>query len=341
MSDQDKGTPQDRLVSFLEAEPQFAPEDPKKKKGEHQDPEAEGDHEPENEDDLEVEDDIDPEEGTEDDDEDEYDEEDEGADPDEDDDSEGTDLFTVKVDGEEVEVTEEELKKGYSAQAHFTRNMQALRQREAEFEGEIAAVTQERERYSVLLNQLEQHLQTQVSGRTPEQWAELERTDPLGYVTERQKEREAQERMADVQYEQQQAQAKMSEQSQKELLRIRQEEGRKILQAIPEWAKDEVRVKETEQIVGYARELGFTDEEIDKVLDHRLIILLRDAALGHKVKKGKGDLRPKRRGTKSARPGSGKTRRQPKQKRQARKARENLSQSGKIDDAAAAIRHMI
>ena len=345
MSDQDKETPQERLVSFLEAEPEFAPEDPKKKKGEEaQDEDAEGDYESEDEEDLdsEEEEDIDPDEDTDEEDEEyEYDEEDEEADADEEDESGDDDLHTVKVDGEEKQVTYEELTKGYSAQAHFTRNMQALRQRETEFEGEIAAVTQERERYAVLLNQLATHLQQGASDRTPEQWAELEQTDPLGYVTERQKQRELQERMADVEFEQKQVQAKQAEEAQKALATVKREQGQKLLEALPEWGEEKVRVAETKKIVAYAKSLGYTDEEIDTVVDHRLILLLRDAALGAAVKKGKGKLKPKRRGTKPAKPGSGKTRRQPKRKRQARQAREKLGETGKVDDAAAAIRHMI
>lgn len=46
--------------------------------------------------------------------------------------------YIVKVDGEELEVTLEELKAGYSRQAHFTRSMQALADEREAFEAEIA-----------------------------------------------------------------------------------------------------------------------------------------------------------------------------------------------------------
>lgn len=44
--------------------------------------------------------------------------------------------YTVKVDGEEVSVTLDELKAGYSRQAHFTRSMQALKEEREVFETE-------------------------------------------------------------------------------------------------------------------------------------------------------------------------------------------------------------
>jgi len=47
------------------------------------------------------------------------------------------DVYVVKVDGEELEVTLDELKSGYSRQAHFTRSMQALKEDREAFEAEI------------------------------------------------------------------------------------------------------------------------------------------------------------------------------------------------------------
>lgn len=48
------------------------------------------------------------------------------------------DLFVVKVDGEELQVSLDELKAGYSRQSHFTRSMQALKEEKEAFETEIS-----------------------------------------------------------------------------------------------------------------------------------------------------------------------------------------------------------
>jgi hypothetical protein len=66
-------------------------------------------------------------------------EDDEQEDEESDDDIEDTDApeaYVVKVDGEEVEVTLDELKAGYSRQAHFTKSMQALKEEREAFEAE-------------------------------------------------------------------------------------------------------------------------------------------------------------------------------------------------------------
>jgi hypothetical protein len=47
------------------------------------------------------------------------------------------DTFVVVVDGEEIEVTFDELKAGYQRQAHFTRSMQALKEEREALEAEI------------------------------------------------------------------------------------------------------------------------------------------------------------------------------------------------------------
>lgn len=75
----------------------------------------------------------------------EYDEELESDDEVEDDevgeDSSDDQVFVVKVDGEDLEVTLEELKSGYSRQAHFTRKMQELKEEKEQFEAEIEQVS--------------------------------------------------------------------------------------------------------------------------------------------------------------------------------------------------------
>ena len=53
-------------------------------------------------------------------------------------DADDSDKHIVKVDGEEFEVSIDELKAGYSRQAHFTKLTQALKEERAEFENEIA-----------------------------------------------------------------------------------------------------------------------------------------------------------------------------------------------------------
>ena len=75
-----------------------------------------------------------------DDDDEEDDVEDDDDTDDETDSEEDSEKIVVKVDGEELEVTIDELKAGYSRQAHFTRKMQELKEERTSFESEVQEV---------------------------------------------------------------------------------------------------------------------------------------------------------------------------------------------------------
>ena len=73
-----------------------------------------------------------------------------------------------------------------------------------------------------------------------------------------------------------------------------------LKQAIPEWAEETVRQADYANMMQVASDrYGFTPEEIAKVTDHRLLILLRDAAKGAEldakpvVLKRKTEIKPK------------------------------------------------
>jgi hypothetical protein len=95
-----------------------------------------------------------------------------------------------------------------------------------------------------------------------------------------------------------------------------------------------VRDTESKEMVGVAKSLGFTDEELAVVTDHRVVKLLRLASQQLK-KDGLKPIVQKR--TKRApvvsKPGAKK--RQPTKKGKNQKLRENLRKTGSVHDAAA------
>ena len=79
--------------------------------------------------------------------------------------------FTVKVDGQEVEVTQEELINGYSRQQDYTRKTQELSQQRKTIEQQQAELTQRDAIYSQLLPKMEAQLKG-VLGEEPD-WQRL------------------------------------------------------------------------------------------------------------------------------------------------------------------------
>ena len=64
-------------------------------------------------------------------------------------------LFTVKVDGQEVKVPLEDLKRSYSGQAYIQKGMQEAASAKKEAEGVYLALLEERQKTSELLTQLQ------------------------------------------------------------------------------------------------------------------------------------------------------------------------------------------
>lgn len=228
--------------------------------------------------------DSDEEDDSEDDADDQDEDEDDEDDGDEDDDEEpAAELdpetkVKVKVDGEEAEVTLKELQSGYSRTQDYTRKTQALADQRRQLEEKEEQVLQQQVEWGNALTQLNTRLQASLSGRSEADWERLKQEDEVAYYEERDKERQVQERMQAIQQEQQRVQQEYQQRQQKHLERTIQQEKEKLLAALPDWQDQEVAQKDYSQMTKYGQEVGFTEEELKSMVDHRAIRVLRDAA---------------------------------------------------------------
>ena len=245
--------------------------------------------------------------------------------------------FTVKVDGQEVEVTQEELINGYSRQQDYTRKTQELSQQRKTIEEQQAELAQRDAIYSQLLPKMEAQLNATL-GEEPD-WNTLYEDDPVGYVRQKQLWDEQKEKLTAVQAEQQRLQQESYVEQQK-LIQQQVEEGQqKLLELIPEWQNEEVANKEKAEIAKHAiNVLGYTQEEVNSVYDWRALLGLRKAWLNDKivetVKKKPTQKAPAR----VARPG---TTNRPKTAAPVKKAKQRLAKSGKVQDAAKVFEQLI
>jgi uncharacterized phage infection (PIP) family protein YhgE len=124
-------------------------------------------------------------------------------------DAEGEDaeVYTIKVDGEEIEVSLEELQQGYQRQSDYTKKTQGLSEERKEIEDGRNKVTQEleylntqRQQYQQALGQLGQQLLAGINRFQGVDWAKMKADDPIEYVTKRDEFREEQERIKHLQH---------------------------------------------------------------------------------------------------------------------------------------------
>ncbi len=186
------------------------------------------------------------------------------------------DTYRVKVDGDEYDVTHDELIKNYQLeQTAQKRLMKASEERKA-LDSEKAQTEQVRTQYEQALGLMQKQLQTSNQPKDQTYWDSLYESDPLEYVRQRDTERDNQAKMQAVQAEQ---------------LRLQQEnlqrEQAKLLEMIPEWKDSEVEAKEKSALVSYAKERGWTDQELASTVDSRYIELMRKAYLFDNLQSGK------------------------------------------------------
>ena len=242
--------------------------------------------------------------------------------------------FSVKVDGEEVEVDLQELKSGYSRTADYTKKSQALAEERKLFMQDRDAVSLERQQYAQLLGALQAQIGA-IDEPAPD-FDQLFETDPIEATrqerqwTKRQQER--QQKLAAIQAEQ----ARVSQASQKE----QQEQMQQLLNAevarlpdlIPAWKDEKVAKRESEELKSYLADQGISEEEMGALVRASHINVLRKAMLFDKgqrrVKKA-----TKARRKNAVQPGARSAQVKPGSKR-VKTQRQRLAKDGRIDDAA-------
>jgi uncharacterized protein (DUF3084 family) len=240
--------------------------------------------------------------------------------------------FTVKVDGKEVSVTLDELQKGYSRTQDYTRKTQQIAEVRKQVEQETQAVRAEREQYAQLLGAL----QTQLQSSEPQ--VDLERLyheDPIEWVRQKEVMRERQEKLGAIQSEQQRL-AQVAQYEQQRAMEAQfasQQEA--LLAALPEWKDPKKAKAEKALVIESAKAAGFSDEDLKSVYDHRLVLLLRKAALFDQMVSKRQGIKPVvNNGPRTAKPGAaGRV----STTTESTRAKQRLAKSGRIDDAASAI----
>lgn len=237
--------------------------------------------------------------------------------------------FSVKVDGKELEVDLDELKRGYSGQQYIQQQMGRVAETRKEAEAIYAQLAQERAQVQTAL-QLLQDGTLSAPPVAPDE--ALFNSDPLAYMEAKlayDKEAEAyQQRIGQLQYQVQANQEQHQHMRQAYLAREAE-----ILQGYYPELFDEDNGSETrDRLVNTAAEAyGFTPQELISVMDHRHVRVLMDAIKYQELNSESGKKRVEQKVQK-------KTVRSSKRKLNAeqsaqRKKREKLKASGSIEDA--------
>jgi hypothetical protein len=235
--------------------------------------------------------------------------------------------YTVKVDGEEVQVTLDELQRSYSGQSHIQKGMRAAAEARKSVEAMQQQITQERQQLATLIQTIQQTGLQEPKEPDPA----LMDKDPLAYMKQdakyKQELKEYTAKRAAVQQQYQQH----TQAEQQRLQQFRAEQEQALIQSIPELA-DPVKAAPVKQaIVRAGTQYGFTEDELGGIVDARQVRVLNDARKWQELQAQKAAAQEK---VKTARPvvkpGVKKV---PSSRSKLQEQRKRLKQTGSIDDA--------
>lgn len=241
--------------------------------------------------------------------------------------------FTVKVDGTEVTVTLDELQKGYSRTQDYTRKTQQIAEIRRQVESEAEAIRAERSQYAQLLGALES--QVQQAAQPNIDWDRLYQEDPIEWVRQKEVMRENQAKAQAIQFEKQRL-AEISQQEQAQQMQsFLAQQREELLKVLPDWKDPNKAKKEKELLIDFGQKAGFSTDELKNIFDHRVVNVLRKAALYEQMMSKRQNIKPvTNNGPRPAKPGAaGRI----SQTSEATRAKQRLAKTGRVQDAASAI----
>ena len=187
---------------------------------------------------------------------------------------------------------------------------------------------------SVLCHQ-KPYFQVQSQADQAPDWDRLYQENPNEWVRQRELWRDKQDKLNAVKAEQERLGATAKQEAEK----VRQEqlhlEAQKLVEAIPEWRDSKKAATERAKLMDAAKAVGYADSELEQIMDHRAVVLLRKAALYDELMGKKSSIKPvPSKGPKTSKPGSAGS--QPTKQSEAKQAQSRLAKSGSMKDAAAA-----
>lgn len=201
--------------------------------------------------------------------------------------------YRVKAAGEEREVTLDELIKNYQLGTDYTQKTQTLAEQRKAIEAEKSAVEQAkqlRDQYAQRLELIHKVLAEQSKSENIES---LKETDPIGYAVKMAEKMQQKEQLAAIEAERQRLALQQQTEGQQRLQAHLAQEAQKLTQFIPDLAVPEKADIVRSEIRTYAKNLGFTDQELSQVYDSRAVLALWKAAQYDKLTSAKPETSKK------------------------------------------------
>lgn len=263
----------------------------------------------------------------------------EADEPDDEQSEDDGETYSIKVDGEDLEVSLAELVNGYQRQSTFTQRQQELAKDRESLDEQLRGVPAQQEalrqtyhEYQEVLQQLRGQMEA-ANAPADLDWNALERENPLQWLKLKELERQRGAELQAVMTEQGRMQQILQYENDRKLQTHLAHERTRVIEKIPEWSDGEVQASEQRRLVTFGKSVGYSDDELNTLYDHRALVVLRDA-MRYRELTGAGKITAAKSKIGSVKGGNQQTVHQTRT-RKSKEKRARLRATGKVDDAAA------
>ena len=247
-------------------------------------------------------------------------------------------LYTVKINGKEEQVTLKEALNGYQRNKDYTEKQMALAAERKEHQSLVEQATESEKIYSQLLPVMVQRMQATLP---PPPDPRLIDENPSAYLRSKENYETAMDDLQAAASEAQRMQQKDQVEQQKRIQSYVVENASKLPDLVPEWKDQKAYERDRPKVRDYLKGRGFSDEEINQAYDARLVAIAADGMRWRELH-SKSKLRPNAPPLEKAlKPSPAPAQPQTKRNREAFEARKRLASSGRVEDAAAAIKALL
>ena len=194
--------------------------------------------------------------------------------------------YRVKAGGEEKDVTLEELVSGYQKGDDYTKKSQTLAEQRKAVEAEAKAIQEAqhlREQYAQRLNQVQTILS---QGKNSEEDLQLlKENDPIAYAVRVAENTEANKKIQLVQQEQARLAQESNQHRANQQANFVAEQSKMLVEKVKEFSDPKKAEQIKNDIRSFGKGIGFTDDELAQVYDHRHVIILQKAMEYDKLQK--------------------------------------------------------
>jgi hypothetical protein len=202
--------------------------------------------------------------------------------------------YSVKINGEEYEVTLDELQSGYQRQKDYTKKTQEIADQRKTYETKAAELSQLHEQFITEATMANELLNRDLKRFQSVDWESLKVSDPVGYV-------QKQIEMQDIRQQQESLKAqaqniyehnlKIAHADRQKLVELEQKEALKLF---PDWKSAKTKEQAQSKIVEYARSAGYSDEELGSIVRARDLQMLDKARMYDEMLATKGKISEKK-----------------------------------------------